>query len=100
MLEDVAIATLTIGSEMDVVAVRQRAKRIAGLVGFDLQGQTRIATAVSEIARNAYEYAGGGLAAFVLRTEEAPLSGARQGLVMTLSDDGPGIADLDAILSG
>ena len=33
---------------------RQRARQIAALLGFDAQDQTRIATAVSEIARNAF----------------------------------------------
>ena len=35
---------------------------IAGLLGLDTQDQTRVATAVSEIARNAFQYAGGGKA--------------------------------------
>ena len=43
---------------------RQRGAQIAALLGFDAQDQTRIATAVSEIARNAYEYAGGGRVEF------------------------------------
>src|SRR5262245_63516479 len=47
------IITLPIDSEGDVVTVRQRARRIAELLGFERQDQTRIATAVSEIARNA-----------------------------------------------
>ena len=53
-------------NEGDVVAVRQRARRIAELLGFERQDQTRIATAVSEMARNAFGYAGGGRAEFVL----------------------------------
>ena len=40
-----------------MVAARQRARQIAALLGFDAQDQTRIATAVSEIARNAFSYA-------------------------------------------
>ncbi len=52
--------------ERDVVATRQRARQIAALLGFDAQDQTRIATAVSEIARNAFGYAGGGRAEFTL----------------------------------
>ena len=54
------ILTLNIRSEHDTVAGRQRARQIARLPGFDAQDQTRIATAVSEIARNAFRYAGGG----------------------------------------
>ena len=58
------ILTMEIANEADVVLARQRARRIAELVGFETQDQTRIATAVSEIARNAYEYAGRGKASF------------------------------------
>ena len=47
------ILSVTIKYEEDVVVARQRAKQIAHLLGFDLPDQTRIATAVSEIARNA-----------------------------------------------
>ena len=58
--------TVPIENEGDVVTVRQRAHRVADLLGFDRQDQTRIATAVSELARNAFGYAGGGRAEFVL----------------------------------
>ena len=43
------IVTVPIENEGDVVAVRQRAHRVAELLGFDRQDQTRIATA--EIGR-------------------------------------------------
>src|SRR6476646_8648585 len=66
------IVTVPIENESDVVAVRQRAHRIAELLGFDRQDQTRIATAVSELARNAYGYAGGGRAEFILDPETTP----------------------------
>ena len=55
-----ALLTVALQYEQDVVVARQRARQISGLLGFDGQDQTRIATAVSEIARNAYRYAGGG----------------------------------------
>ena len=48
------LLTVAVKSEQDVVAARQRARQIAELVGFDPQDCTRIATAVSEITRNAY----------------------------------------------
>ena len=46
--------------ERDVVLARQRARTVAAALKFDVQAQTRLATAVSEIARNAFQYAGGG----------------------------------------
>ena len=81
--------------EPDIVLVRKRTRRVAELLGFDRQDQTRITTAVSELARNAFEYAGGGRAEF--RIKDDPSSRA---LEIIISDKGPGIADLDAVLSG
>jgi anti-sigma regulatory factor (Ser/Thr protein kinase) len=81
--------------EPDIVLVRKRTRRIAELLGFDRQDQTRITTAVSELARNAFEYAGGGRAEFRAKDDSQP--GA---LEIIIGDKGPGIADLDAVLSG
>ena len=61
-----SILSLEIRMEQDVVLARQRARQVAGLLGFDVQDQTRLATAVSEIARNAFQYAGGGRVEFVV----------------------------------
>src|SRR5579872_359320 len=89
------IVTSRITTEGDVVAVRQRARRIAELLGFERQDQARIATAVSEIARNAFAYAGGGQAEFMI-------DGAKtsQVFLIRISDTGAGIADLSSILDG
>jgi signal transduction histidine kinase/DNA-binding response OmpR family regulator len=89
------ILSVAIDFEQDIVSVRQRARQIAALLGFDNQDQVRIATAVSEIARNAYRYAGRGSAEFALEGATAP-----QLLIVRVSDRGPGIAQLDTILSG
>ena len=89
------LVSLFVRHEQDVVAVRQRAREIAARLGFDGQDQTRIATAVSEIARNAFMYAGGGKVEMAVEGRRAP-----QLLVVRVSDRGPGIRDLDAILSG
>jgi PAS domain S-box-containing protein len=82
--------------ERDIVTVRQRAREIASLVGFDQHDQTRISTAASEIARNAYTYAGGGRVEFSF--DKASME--RQGLLITISDEGAGIVNLSAILEG
>ena len=89
------IVTLPIQAESDVVVVRQRARRIAELLGFERQDQTRIATAVSEIARNAFSYAGGGRAEFAIDPSRTP-----QCFRIRISDKGDGIADLESILDG
>jgi signal transduction histidine kinase len=80
-------------SERDVVACRQLARRIAAGIGFDTQDQTRISTAVSEIARNAQRYARGGSVTFSISDEESMLG-------VEVRDTGPGITDLDSILRG
>lgn len=81
--------------EEDLVAARQRASGIAALLGFDQQDQTRIATAVSEIARNAYRYAGHGEVSYLLDREAQPPA-----FVIRIADHGPGIPHLDAVLGG
>ena len=53
----VKLASTTIKTEEDVVEARRQARDIAAKLGFDANDQTRMATAVSEIARNAYHYA-------------------------------------------
>jgi len=86
---------VVIEQERDVVAARQRARRLAELLGFDPREQTRIATAVSEIARNAYTYAGGGRIEFEVEGDSRP-----QLFVVRVADAGRGIRDLQAVLSG
>ncbi len=90
-----SITNVAIRAEGDIVTARQRARRLAELLGFERQDQTRIATAVSEIARNAFSYAGGGQAEFSLQENDG-----RQALAVRISDHGKGIADLDAVLEG
>ena len=81
--------------EQDLVIARQHAREIAAELGFDRQDQSRIATAVSEIARNALRYARDGSIAFAIEGERAP-----QVLLIRIADRGPGIENLDEILRG
>jgi signal transduction histidine kinase/CheY-like chemotaxis protein len=89
------ILTLLIRAEFDVVASRQRARQIATLCGFGAQDQARIATAVSELARNVFNYTAGGKISFAIEGNSAP-----QLLQICIEDNGPGIADLELILAG
>ena len=88
------LLTVEIRYEQDVVLARRRARQLAEFLGLETQDQIRLATAVSEIARNAFQYAGGGTAQFELLREPAPAIMAR------VSDRGPGVAALRAILDG
>lgn len=87
------LLTMTLGEEQDIVAVRHRTREVAAMLGFDNHEQTRITTAVSEIARNAYIYARGGKVEFLV-DDRAP------GLEIHVIDSGPGIGNLEEILSG
>jgi len=89
------IITLSVEIETDVVSARQRTRRVAELLGFDTQDQTRVATAVSEIARNAFAYGHG--AKVEIGVEE---NGSGPFFLIRIADKGPGITDLDAILDG
>ncbi len=86
--------SIPLRNERDVVQARQRAREIAGLLGFDNQEQIRLATATSEMARNAFRYARDAKVEFEL-TREAP-----QKLEVVISDRGPGIPNLDQIMEG
>ncbi|MHB1561694.1 MAG: ATP-binding response regulator [Isosphaeraceae bacterium] len=88
------LLTVEIRLEPDIVLARQRARQIAALLGFAHLDQMRIATATSEIARNAYQYAGGG------RVEFQVDFGPPVGVAIEIRERGPGIRDLEAILEG
>jgi signal transduction histidine kinase len=88
------LLTVSVGSELDVIASRLRARQIATLCGFGSHEQTRVATAVSELARNAFAYAASGKVRFFIGK-----SGRRQALVITIDDKGTGIPHLGALLA-
>lgn len=89
------ILTLKIKTEFDVVGARQRARQIANICGFGNQDQVRVATSVSELARNVFRYVGDGKIHFAIEGETSP-----QLLKITVSDQGPGIKNIDVILAG
>ncbi len=90
----VNLFTIDIRLENDVVLARQKARTVAAALNFDTQDQTRIATAVSEIARNTFQYAGGGRVEFRIESATDKM------LVIAFRDRGRGIARLQEILDG
>lgn len=80
--------------DADLVSVRHQARQIAIILGFEKQDQTRIATAVSEIARNAMSYGSNGRINFSIDSSPP----AR--MLISIIDDGPGMADRNAVLEG
>lgn len=94
-VEAAPVLSVRIQNENDLVLARRRARQISELAGFSQQDQTRLATAVSEVARNAFQYAGGGRVDFAIAVRSRP-----QFLWVTVSDSGPGICELDTVLNG
>ena len=88
------ILTVAIAHEKDIVSARRRARQLARLLKFPDQDGTRIGTAVSEIARNAWAYGHGGKVEFAIDPEPP------QSFRIQVTDQGPGIADVEAILAG
>lgn len=80
--------------EQDVVLARRRARQIAQVLNFPPQDQVRLATALSELVRNVFQYTPGGRVEFSL-TEGTPGK-----LIVRVIDKGRGIAKLDDILAG
>jgi signal transduction histidine kinase len=89
----IELGLVDICAEDDVVRAHQTTRTIAAQLGFSTFEQTRIATAMSEIARNALSYAAGG-------SVTLGLDDARQVLSIVVIDRGRGIPDIAAILSG
>jgi len=84
---------LAIRAEDDIARARVAARDLAVRVGFTANGQTRLVTAVSELARNVFQYAGEGR--IELRRSASP-----GGVEIVATDRGPGIPNLDDILAG
>jgi len=88
------IERIEIGTDQDVVRVRQLVRTVAVAVKLSLVDQTKLVTAASELARNTLVYGGGG-SVEVDRVD----NGRRQGIRIVFADRGPGIADLDLALT-
>ena len=84
---------VNIHKEWDIVGARQLGREMAKELGFGTVDQARIATAVSELARNIYLYAEQGQICFeIIENIE------HKGLCMTAIDAGPGISDISQVM--
>lgn len=88
------LLTVKLRNERHVVQARQRARDLAALLGFEHQEQIRLATAASELARNAFRYAEGGAVDFLVRNS------VPQVFVICVTDSGNGIGNLNEVLNG
>lgn len=82
-------------TEEDLASSRLWMRLIAQELGLNTTAQTKASTAVSEIARNALIYGGGGSITFQLDLKSEP-----QELHVLVEDEGPGIGDTDRVLEG
>lgn len=90
-----SIEVVEVRSESDIVSARVSAKAMAEILGFGYMDQTRIATAVSELARNAFHFAGEGKVTIQPADREG-----RKGIEIVVEDHGPGIENLELALKG
>jgi serine/threonine-protein kinase RsbT len=81
-----------IESDADTVIARQAGRDVALRLGFTRTDATFVATAISEIARNITVHAGTGHVTIRELSEEG-----RTGLAVIAHDEGPGIADVEAV---
>ena len=86
-------SSVDIYTEWDIVAARQLGRNEAKNIGFGTVDQARITTAISELARNIYLYAGKGRIE-INRLYENDL----YGISVIASDEGPGIPDLRKVM--
>jgi serine/threonine-protein kinase RsbT len=85
---------ISVAGESDVTRARMITRTVANRMGADTFLAQKVLTAVSELARNIAQYAGRG--ELELTGEKAP----RRRLRVLAADEGPGIADVQWILSG
>jgi serine/threonine-protein kinase RsbT len=87
---------VVIAGEDGIVAARQTARVTARAMGFSMVDQSRIATAVSELARNVVRYATGGIGEAIIRTVGE--TDQIRGIEIVVRDNGPGITDIQLAL--
>lgn len=87
-------ARITIRGDSDVARAIVYANKMSKAAQFHPVDQSRIATAVSELARNILKYAGHG----EIRLQQI-LERGRRGMEIVAEDKGPGISDRESALA-
>ena len=88
------VVSVALRREQDLLLVRQRARQICQFLGFSSGDITRVTTALSEIGRNALEYADAGRVEFAIGS-----AADGQEFVVVVKDGGDGIPDLADVLA-
>jgi serine/threonine-protein kinase RsbT len=89
---DAVVDTVRIRSAREVLHASDTARQMARRIGFSPLDQTKIATAVSELARNILLYVGDG------EVRIAVVTSPRRGIEVVASDRGKGIADVSVVM--
>ena len=84
------LQNIQIENNMDLVKARQTIRNIALDLDYGIVNQTKLVTAVSELTRNVLLYARKGEIKIELIE-----TGTKKGLRITVTDEGPGIPDVD-----
>ena len=88
------LQNIQIENNMDLVKARQAVRTLALDLDYGIVNQTKLVTAVSELTRNVLLYAGKGEINIELIE-----SGTKKGLKITVTDEGPGIPDIDLAIT-
>ena len=89
---DSVTTTVRVRSAREVLHASDTARQAARRIGFSALDQTKIATAVSELARNILLYVGDG------EVRVSVLTSPRRGIEIVASDTGKGIADVSVVM--
>jgi serine/threonine-protein kinase RsbT len=89
MSESRAVHTIEIRVPGDIVTARRLARDVARNLQLGTADQTRLATVVSELTRNALQYAGGGSCSIRDASDDATIR-----IDLTVEDHGPGIPSI------
>lgn len=84
---------ITVETELDIVTARQTGRLLAKDIGFGDVDQARVATAISELARNIFIYARKGTISLSMLEENG-----KRGLRIEAKDEGPGISDVHQVM--
>jgi serine/threonine-protein kinase RsbT len=87
------MTSIAIINELDIVAARVEGRNLAKELGFGIIDQARIATAISELARNVVLYAQSGRI-----TLKRVWANDKVGIEILCEDQGQGIDDLESVM--
>jgi serine/threonine-protein kinase RsbT len=93
-MKEIVRASVMIADSEDIIQARGVGRELASTLGFSTANQTRFAISISELARNALDYAKRGVCTFSTRMENG-----RPIILLVVSDEGAGIPDFALALN-